>query len=97
MQSIFLKTGVPVGSNPAPSFVNLFLFPYKSEWTGKMKSIDHHGARFGHVYRFIGDLIGVNDSKEFKNSFKEILKLKKENANDNAATFLNLNIKSEGG
>ena len=38
----------------------------------------------------------MNDSKELENSFKEIypaeLELKKENANDNEATFLHINI-----
>ena len=35
-----------------------------------MKNIDHHCARgFGHVCRFIDNLIAVNDDKEFENSF----------------------------
>ena len=51
-----------------------------------MKNIDHHCARkFGHIYGFIDDLITTNDNKEFENS------LKKENANENVATFLYLN------
>ena len=38
-----------------------------------MKNIDHHRARsFGHIYKFIDDLITMNDSKEYENSFKEI-------------------------
>ena len=64
-----------------------------------MKNIDHHCAgRFGYIYRFIDDLIAMNDCKEFKNTFKEIhpvvLELKKQNANDNVATFLDLNIRT---
>ena len=100
---IFLQViGIPVGSDPASFFANLFLFHYKSEWIGNMKTIDHHHARmFGNIYTFIDDLIAMNDSKEFENSFKEIysaeLELKKENTNDNTATFLDLNITIKDG
>ena len=57
-----------------------------------MTYIDHHCAkRFGHVYRFIDDLIQVKGNKEFDNPFKEIysaeLELKKVNASDNVANF----------
>ena len=56
----------------------------------------HHTGRFGHVYRFIDILIAMNDNKEFESSFKETypagLELKKENANDNVATLLDLNF-----
>ena len=61
-----------------------------------MKNIDQHCAKFWHMYRFIDDLIAMNDSKEFENSLEEIypreLELKKEYANDNVETFLDLNI-----
>ena len=43
----------------------------------------------------------MNDCKVFKNTFKEIhpvvLELKKQNANDNVATFLALNIRTKKG
>lgn len=60
-----------------------------------MKNIYHHYAwMFGHIYRFIDVLI--NNSKEFEKSFTEIypveLELKKENANKNVATSLDLSI-----
>lgn len=60
-----------------------------------MKNIYHHYAwMFGHIYRFIDGLI--NNSKEFEKSFMEIypveLELKKENANKNVATSLDLSI-----
>ena len=72
------------------------------EWIGKMKNIDHlHARKFGHEYRFIYDLIAVNGNKEFEMSFKEIyqeeLELNKESANDNVATFLDLNIRTKEG
>ena len=50
--------GIPVGSNPAL----FFLFHYEFEWKGQMKNIDHDDPRrFGHIYRFIDDLIAMND------------------------------------
>ena len=63
-------------------FFYLFSFHYETEWISKMKNIYHHYAwMFGHIYRFIDDLI--NNSKEFEKSFMEIypveLELKKEN------------------
>lgn len=40
---------------------------------GKMKKIDHYGARrFGHLHKLIDDLTAMNDSNEFDKSFKEI-------------------------
>ena len=60
--------------------------------------IDHHWAwKFEHVYRFINDIITMNNKKDFEHSFKiiclEKLGLKKENANDNnVTTFLNVSI-----
>ena len=63
-----------MGSDPAPFFANLFLFHYKSEWIGKMKNIDHIDCarRFGHIYRFMNDLIAMNGSNESEKSLKEI-------------------------
>ena len=62
--------------------------------------IHHCAKRFGHVYRLTDDLIVMNNNKEFGKSFKEIcpeeLELKKENPNDNVATFLDLNIIKKG-
>ena len=73
-----------MGSDISPFFVNLYLFYCESEWIGKRKNIDHHRARrFRHVYRFIDDRITVNDNKK--------------DANDNVATFLDLNIRIEEG
>ena len=65
--------GIPIGSDLAIFFASLFLFHYKSEWIGKMKHIDHHLARMSRqVYRFIDDLITMNDNKEYENSLMEI-------------------------
>ena len=48
------------------------------------------------MYRFTDNLLAMNDNKEFEDSFREIypaeLELRKENAKDNLATLLDLNI-----
>ena len=48
------------------------------------------------MYRFTDNLLVMNDNKEFEDSFREIypaeLELRKENAKDNLATLLDLNI-----
>lgn len=54
-----------------------------------------------HVYRLIDGMIPMIDAKEFENGFEGIypaeLELRKENAYENVATFLDLNIEIEGG
>lgn len=60
-----------------------------------MKNIDHHHARrFEYVYKFQDGMITMNGNEGFANSFKEIYpeELELKNANDNVATFLDLNI-----
>ena len=89
--------GIPMGSDPAPFFANLFLYFYESKWLRKLQRSDLRRARrFINVFRFIDDLIALNDDKEFESCFKEIypveLELGKENEGYQEATFLDLNI-----
>ena len=55
----------------------------------------------GKKFRFIDDLLAINDGGEFERLHKEIypveLELKKENINFDAATYLDLDIKIDGG
>ena len=94
--------GIPIGSDPAPFFANLFLFYYECKWLQQCKK-DNFGLarRFLNTFRFIDDLINLNDGGEFSKVFKEIyppeLVLERENASDLEATFLDLHIKIEGG
>ena len=86
-----------MGSDPAPFFANLFLHHYESEWLNLIKNQEYQRARkFSNAFRFIDDLIIINDSNEFLNSYKEIypeeLQLKKENNHEKEATFLDLHI-----
>ena len=60
-----------MGLDPAPLFVNLFLFRYESEWRVKMKNVDHYRTRkFRYIYKFVDGLIDEN--KEFENSFIDL-------------------------
>ena len=69
--SIFRQIiGIPMGSDPAPFFANLFLFHYESMWLKSIKNREYGKARiFGNVFRFIDDLIAINDGGEFENNF----------------------------
>ena len=89
--------GIPMGSDPAPFFANLFLFYYESDWIKKQSKINHLSAKkFNYTFRFIDDLITINDMGEFNNFFRDIypseLDLKKENIDNSNASFLDLAI-----
>ena len=84
--------GIPKVSDPALFFANLFLFFYESIWLKSIKNADYGvGRKFGNVFRFIDDLIAINDGNEFENHYNEIypskLILKKENTS-HTETFL---------
>ena len=89
--------GIPMGSDPAPFFANLFLYFYESKWLKDMKKVDLTKARrFGNTFRFIDDLTAINDGGEFERCFPNIyppeLELKKENVGNRDATFLDLDL-----
>ena len=89
--------GIPMGSDPAPFFANLFLYFYESKWINKIKKESLYRARrFTNTFRFIDDLDAMNDCGEFEKCFKDIypqeLELKKENNGNKQATFLDLDI-----
>ena len=59
--------GIPMGSDPAPYFANLFLYRYESTWLNIIKKDNNILARkFGQIYRFIDDLLAVNDGVSLK-------------------------------
>ena len=89
--------GIPMGSDPAPYLANLFLYRYESTWLNKTKKNNYILARkFGRIYRFIDDLIAINDGGEFEKCqsqiYPEELELKKENAVNTSTSFLELDI-----
>ena len=51
--------GIPMGSDPAPFFANLFLFHYECEWIKKLAKNKKIGLarKFKNTFRFIDDLI----------------------------------------
>ena len=88
---------ISMGSDPAPFFVNLFFFFYESRWLKSIKNTNYGVARkFGNIFRFIDDLIAVNDGNEFENHYNEIyppeLILKKENTSYTKTTFLDFHL-----
>ena len=87
--------GIPMGSDPAPFFANLFLYHYESTWLKKVQKTNNTLARkFGNVFRYIDDLLALNDGKSFESYYHQIypeeLQLNKENEDDNETNFLDL-------
>ena len=84
--------GIPKVSDPALFFANLFLFFYESIWLKSIKNPNYEvGRKFGNVFRFIDDLIAINDGNEFENPYNEIypskLTLKKEKTSHTRLLF----------
>ena len=62
-----------MGSDRTPFFDNLFLFFYKSRWLKSIENTNYGVARkFGNIFRFVDDLIAINDENEFENQYNEI-------------------------
>ena len=60
---------IPMGSDPAPFFANLFLSFYETQWIKSLKRSDYGRARrFLNTFRFIDDLIIFNDHNNNNNS-----------------------------
>ena len=94
--------GIPMGSDPSPFFANLFLYHYESSWLKNVKKSNNILARkFGCTFRFIDDLLALNDGHAFESFHHEIypeeLVLNKENDSNNETNFLDLHIKIENG
>ena len=92
--------GIPMGSDPAPFFANLFLYFYESKWMNELKKQDLIQARkLSNIFRFIDDLNVVNDDELFENNIRHIypeeLELTKESSNTKESSFLDLDISIE--
>ena len=62
-----------MGSDPAPFIANLFLYVYENRFMTNLKKNDLARAKnLRHVFRFIDDLIALNDNDEFMRSHEEI-------------------------
>ena len=90
--------GIPMGSDPAPFFANLYLSHFEATWIKSLRCTEYARAkRVFNTFRFIDDLVTVNDQGEFSRSFLEIypeeLTLNKENDEANLnASYLDLDI-----
>ena len=85
-----------------PFFANLFLYHFESSWLKSIKASNNTLARkFGNVFRYIDDLLALNDSQSFETYYHDIypeeLQLSKENLDCTEANFLDLHIKIEDG
>ena len=94
--------GIPMGSDPAPAWANLFLFHYESSWINSVKKSNNILARkFGQVFRYIDDLLALNDGHSFERHFHEIyppeLTLNRENTDYRSTNFLDLCIEINDG
>ena len=86
-----------MGSDPAPFFANLFLYFYENKWIRNLQCSNLTKARkFSTVFRFIDDLLAMNDGGEFSRSLHEIypaeLELNKENAGTQQTSYLDLDM-----
>ena len=101
-EKIFRQTiGIPMGSDPAPFMANLFLYYYENKWIKSLKKENLQKARkFLHTFRFIDDLLTINDDNVFLESLHEIyppeLELNLEHSGDHVS-FLDLSITKSGG
>ena len=94
--------GIPMGSDPAPFFANLFLYHYESSWLKSIRKTNNTLARkFGKVFRYIDDLLALNDGLSFESFYSEIypeeLQLNKENEDNTQTNFLDLHIAIDNG
>ena len=85
-----------MGSDPAPYMANLFLYHYESKWVKNLKKNNIQKARkFSHTFRFIDDLLTINDDNLFLNNFSDIyppeLELNLEASGDHVS-FLDLDL-----
>ena len=94
--------GMPVGSDPAPFFASLFLAHKEAGWVKAQSKLGTINVRkINNLFRFINDLLSLNDDSTFEKHYKAIypteLKLKKENNSNSFASFLNIYIYVENG
>ena len=94
---VFQLIGIPMGSNPAPFFANLFLAHKKAKWVKAQRKLGTISVRkINSSFRFIDDLLSLNDDSTFEKHYKNIyptdIELKKENNSNSCASFLDIYI-----
>ena len=69
----FCFIAIPMGSDPASFFANLFLYFYESKLMNELKKNDLNKARkLCDIFRFIGDSNSINDGGEFESNYSNI-------------------------
>ena len=85
--------GIPMGSDSAPLFANPFLVHKEGDWVkahGNFRTINVR--KINNSFRFIDDLLSLNDGSTFENTIRLFhptkLELKKEHNCNSCASFL---------
>ena len=59
--------GIPMGSDPAPFFANLFLAHKEADWDKAQRKLGTINVRkINNSFRFIDDLLSLNDGSTFE-------------------------------
>ena len=86
-------TGIPMESDPAPFFANLFLVHKEGDWVKAQRMLETINVwKINNSFRFIDDLLSLNDGSTFENTIRLFhptkLELKKEHNCNSCASFL---------
>ena len=64
---------IPMGSNLAPFFANLFLAHKEADWVKVQRKLGTINVRkMNNFFRFIDDLLSLNDDSTFEKHYKDI-------------------------
>ena len=89
------KIGIPMGSNFSPNMANLYLHFYESQFLNKSHDIGRN--RYKYTYRFIDDLISVNNRDiiyDVRTIYPRFLEISNTNSEDfSKGSFLDIDIK----
>ena len=94
--------GIPTGSDPTPFFANFFLAHKKAGWVKAQQKLGTINVRkINNSFRFIDDLLSLNDDSTFEKHYKDIysteLELNRENNSSSCASYLEICICIENG
>ena len=89
-------------SDQAPSFANLFLDHKEADWVKTQRKLGTISVKkINNFFRFIDDLLSLNDGSTFGKHCEDIypteLELRKENNSNSCASILDLYIYIENG
>ena len=89
-QLFWQMVGIPMGTNCAPLFVDLFLYSYENEFLDKLIKEDKRklAGKFNLSYRYTDNLISFNNKrfKEYISDIKEITKWERRQDEDKTKT-----------